>query len=526
MIEFYVSGQTLKFFTPVVAADTLNYLTARVNFTDAEWDGYSKWLHFRQDEELGAITYDLQLNGDDEITAEQSLSLSVGEWEIYLTGTLEDSRLTTVPVILTVKESGLIDAPLHELPMSVAEQVDFNAKQALLLAQAVKDMADSGALDGEPGPAGPAGPTGPAGPQGIQGPAGPTGPVGPQGIQGPAGPTGPQGAQGAKGDPGTGLYISGTVDSVDMLPAAAEQSEMWNVGIAEPYLVYMYDDGAWRSLGYLQGAKGDPGADAVLFIPHVDEQGNLSWSNDGGLDNPDTVNIRGADGAPGAQGPQGIQGETGPAGAQGEPGEKGDTGATGEKGATFIPAVDTNGNISWSNDGGLDNPAVVNVMGPKGDTGSKGADGKSPYEIASANGYTGTEATFNSALTAFPYHNARHLPDGADPIKVQTGNIEDKAVTTAKVADASRTQHYLLDVPVEWSGEEAPFTQLITATGMLSTDRPKVFFMAPDDFANVEAQQEAFAMLYSADSADGSITLYAKEKPAVTFSVLVEVSRI
>lgn len=47
MIEFYVSGQTLKFFTPVIAADSLNYLTAKVNFTDAEWDGYSKWLHFK-----------------------------------------------------------------------------------------------------------------------------------------------------------------------------------------------------------------------------------------------------------------------------------------------------------------------------------------------------------------------------------------------------------------------------------------------------------------------------------------------
>ena len=78
MMEFYVSGQSLKFFTPVIAADSLNYLTARVNFTDDHWDGCSKWLHFRRGEEL----YDLQLDANDEITAEQKLNLTIGQWEI------------------------------------------------------------------------------------------------------------------------------------------------------------------------------------------------------------------------------------------------------------------------------------------------------------------------------------------------------------------------------------------------------------------------------------------------------------
>ena len=39
--------------------------------------------------------------------------------------------------------------------------------------------------------------------------------------------------------------------------------------------------------------KGDKGA---VFTPHVDEQCNLSWSNDGGLANPPTVNIKGDNG--------------------------------------------------------------------------------------------------------------------------------------------------------------------------------------------------------------------------------------
>ena len=189
-------------------------------------------------------------------------------------------------------------------------------------------------------------------------------------------------------------------------------------------------------------------------------------------------------------------------------------------------AVDTNGNISWTNNGGLDNPTTRNIRGPKGEPGAKGEDGKSPYQVASANGFTGTEDTFNAALTVMPYHNSRHLPGGADPITVQTGNLADKAVTAAKVADNARTQHHILNVGTNWSGNAAPYTQTITANGMLSTDRPKVFFMAPDSFADVEAQQDAFALLYSADSGNGQLTLYAKEKPEIGFTILCEVSRI
>ena len=53
-------------------------------------------------------------------------------------------------------------------------------------------------------------------------------------------------------------------------------------------------------------------ADGATFTPSVSADGTLSWSNDGGLPNPDPVNIRGP------QGEQGIQGDAGP---KGDPGE-------------------------------------------------------------------------------------------------------------------------------------------------------------------------------------------------------------
>ena len=56
----------------------------------------------------------------------------------------------------------------------------------------------------------------------------------------------------------------------------------------------------------------------------------------------------------------------------------------GTNGATFTPTVDSEGNLSWSNDKNLANPNTVNIKGAKGDkgdkgdTGAKGADGQTP----------------------------------------------------------------------------------------------------------------------------------------------------
>lgn len=44
----------------------------------------------------------------------------------------------------------------------------------------------------------------------------------------------------------------------------------------------------------------------------------------------------------------------------------------GENGATFTPTVSADGTLSWSNDKGLDNPAPVNIKGPKGVPGDDG----------------------------------------------------------------------------------------------------------------------------------------------------------
>ena len=272
------------------------------------------------------------------------------------------------------------------------------------------------------------------GPQGIQGPKGDPGPQGEQGVKGDKGdpgPQGPQGIQGPKGDTGKGFEISGRVDTAAQLPLTAEQSEFWNVGYAPPYNIYMFNNGKWEDQGQLQGAPGEDGKDGVIFTPNVDEGGNLTWTNDGGLENPEPVNIRG---------PQGVQGETGPQGEPGKDGATGSPGEDGENGATFTPYVDVSGNLSWTNDKGLDNPPVRNIMGEKGNTGEVGPAGPGAYEKAKEAGYTGTEATFYAALTYMPYHHARHEPGGADPLLLGTDNYGDGSITAGKLADSAKSK--------------------------------------------------------------------------------------
>ena len=122
---------------------------------------------------------------------------------------------------------------------------------------------------------------------------------------------------------------------------------------------------------------GGSGENGATFTPSVDDSGNLSWTNDKGLPNPDPVNIKGpkgdtgATGEQGATGPQGPQGETGPQGPQGETGPQGDPGPAGADGVT--PTIGENGN--WYLGETDTGKPSRGGQGPKGDTGDQGPQG-------------------------------------------------------------------------------------------------------------------------------------------------------
>ena len=210
-----------------------------------------------------------------------------------------------------------------------------------------------------PAPVNIKGPKGDQGDKGLQGPQGERGPQGLQGPQGETGPRGIQGIRGPKGDQGDGLDVISRYETLGALQAAhptGQRGDNYAVGTVEPYTVYFWDvdKAVWTSLGPIQGAKGEKGdtgpqgpqgetgpqglqgpkgdtGDAGVqgpqgvkgdkgahYTPSVSVAGVLSWTNNGGLANPDPVNLKGP---------------------QGEKGDKGDPGTTTWAGITDKPST-------------------------------------------------------------------------------------------------------------------------------------------------------------------------------------------
>ena len=116
------------------------------------------------------------------------------------------------------------------------------------------------------------------------------------------------------------------------------------------------------------GMKGDPGADGAPgkdgITPTIGENGNWYYgSEDSGKP---SRGLTGPTGPKGEKGDKGEAGPTGPAGQSGEPGAAG---------TTFTPAVSDSGVLSWTNDGGKENPASVSIKGPQGEPGQTGPTG-------------------------------------------------------------------------------------------------------------------------------------------------------
>ena len=107
------------------------------------------------------------------------------------------------------------------------------------------------------------------------------------------------------------------------------------------------------------------GTNGATFTPAVDDAGNLSWSNDKGLANPNTVNIKGDTGAKGDKGDKGEKGDTGTKGADGQTPNISigtvTTGAAGSSASAEITGTTPN--------------LTLNLTIPKGDKGDKGDTG-------------------------------------------------------------------------------------------------------------------------------------------------------
>ena len=187
-------------------------------------------------------------------------------------------------------------------------------------------------------------------------------------LQGPAGEPGPQGEQGKPGPRGeSGVYVGSGSMPEDCNVQVDPDGEAIDIqAIIDEALQTAQESGAFK------GEKGDDGA-YVVSMEKTAQAGTTS-----------TYTITMSDGQTFDFEVTAVQGEKGDTGATGQQGAKGDTGATG---TTYTPSVSEEGILSWTNDGGKENPAAVSIKGPQGETGPQGAQG--PQGIQGEKGDTG-----------------------------------------------------------------------------------------------------------------------------------------
>lgn len=94
---------------------------------------------------------------------------------------------------------------------------------------------------------------------------------------------------------GRSLVIKGVYASLAALQAAFPNGADGAYQIASTKDLYIWNPvtKSWQNIGQLQGPAGPRG---VTFTPVITEDGVLMWLNDGGLENPPQVKIRGDDG--------------------------------------------------------------------------------------------------------------------------------------------------------------------------------------------------------------------------------------
>ena len=109
---------------------------------------------------------------------------------------------------------------------------------------------------------------------------------------------------------------------------------------------------------------------------------------------------------------------------------------------------------------------------------------------------------------------------------VTSDHLSSKAVTSTKIADDAVSQKFTVTIlATGWTGEAAPYTNVVTVTGLLATDTPLVDMIPSDTFETAETEIEAYASIYKMVAAENQLTAYATEKPTVDINIHLKAVR-
>lgn len=178
-------------------------------------------------------------------------------------------------------------------------------------------------------------------------------------------------------------------------------------------------------------------------------------------------------------------------GLTGAKGDKGDNGTDGYT-PTIVASVVSNGvDLTITNKDGSQTVGIRN-----GVDGTNGADGKSAYQLAVDNGFTGTEEEWLASLK---------------------GN---DGVTTIQTSKIDKTCTFSAD---GWS-DTIPYTQTVTVEGVTESLNPRIDLIVSDNVVTGKKEEIAFSYFTRVTTGDGILTAYCYEtKPNVDLNIMIEV---
>ena len=105
-----------------------------------------------------------------------------------------------------------------------------------------------------------------------------------------------------------------------------------------------------------------------------------------------------------------------------------------------------------------------------------------------------------------------------------SGNLSVTGTLSAGTLSGVR-KDYTGTLSTSWTGSAAPYTQNVTVSGILSTDRPILDMVCSGTYATDQSREEGWLNIYRAVTAANKITFYAHEKPTVSIPFYAQVTR-
>lgn len=355
-------------------------------------------------------------------------------------------------------------------------------------------------------------------------------------------------AKGVKGDPGengkdgdSGVFVSETESATP-----PESANVWVVIAPTGERTYIlvpdklrYVDGRLQlmcgdeTVGnpvIIGSGSGGTGADGVTFTPSVSADGVISWTNDGGKDNPTPVNIKGNTGADGVGVQSVVQTTT----------------STADGGDNIITVTLTNGNIATFTvkNGSKGSSATVTVDSALSDSStnpvqnkvikaeldkkigtvpSAGADvvGGIKADDAVATDTQPVRKGTDGKLYTAPTSGGTTITVDSAMSDTSTNPVQNKVIKA--YADKMKTVVNETEINTTWTGTTAPYTQTINMNGVTATSIIEISLRSEATASEVEAYNAL--MLQDGGQAANSFTLRAfgtKNTIKIPINVLIK----